>query len=197
MTDTASPQPMTDADVTASNTATAADTTSSPGGAPERPGSGGSAPEGVGAGAMAEAGGETGAGEGATGDEASPASIKQTLTDKTAEFRGQATDKVRQFAEDGKSRATGAIDDLAKMLSEAADQVDEKLGGQFGQYARSTADHVQGFSSTLNEKSIDDMVEMAREFVRKSPAAAIGIATALGFVIARLAAAGLEQRDHA
>lgn len=201
MTDTATPQPqepvaMTDADVSASDTATAADTTSSPGGSPERAGAGGSAPEGVGAGAVAEAGGETGAPEDDASD-AEPASIKQTLTDKTAELRGQAGDKVRQFAEEGKGRATGALDDLAKMLSDAADQVDEKLGGQFGQYARSTADHVQGFSTSLNEKSIDDFVDMAREFVRKSPAAAIGIATALGFVVARLAAAGLEQREQA
>lgn len=176
MTDTATPQPqdleaMTDADVSASATATAADTTSSPGGEAGRAGSDGGGAE--------------------------PASIKQTLTDKTAELRGQAGDKVRQFADDGKARATGALDDLAKMLSDAADQVDEKLGAQFGQYARSTADHVQGFSSSLGETSVDDMVELARDFVRKSPAAAIGIATALGFVVARLAAAGLEQRDHA
>ena len=186
MTDTATPQPqepvaMTDADVTASETATAADTTSSPGGETGRPGSGGSAP----------------AGGGAEGGAAEATSLKQTLTDKTAEVRGQAGEKVRQFAEDGKARASGALDELAKMLADAADQVDEKLGGQFGQYARSTADHVQGFSSSLNDKSIDDMVEVAREFVRKSPAAAIGIATALGFVVARLAAAGLDQRDHA
>lgn len=186
MTDTATPRPMTDADVSASNSATLAD----PGAT-----TGGSAPE-VGAGASAEAGGDHFAGAASTSGEET-ASIKQTLTDKTAELRGQASDTVRKFADDGKARATGALDHLAKMLSDAADQVDEKLGGQFGQYARSTADHVQGFSSSLNEKSIDEMLEMARDFVRKSPAAAIGIATALGFVVARLAAAGLEQRDRA
>lgn len=163
MTDTAAPQPMTDADVSASPNATASDLSSS---------TGGSAPNDT-------------------------TTLKQTFADKTSDLRGQATDKVRQFADDGKAKATGALDDLAKMLSDAADQVDEKLGGQFGQYARSTADHVQGFSSSLNKKSVDDLLEMGREFVRKSPAAAIGIATALGFVVARLAAAGLEQRDQA
>jgi ElaB/YqjD/DUF883 family membrane-anchored ribosome-binding protein len=176
MTDTAAPQPMTDADVSASPIATSADLSSSTG---ERTGSGGSAPEG------AAEGGTTGA------------TLKQTLTDKTSDLKGQATDKVRQFADDGKARATGALDDLARMLSDAADQVDEKLGGQFGQYARSTADHVQGFSASLNDKSVDELLEMGRDFVRRSPAAAIGIATALGFVVARLATAGLEQRDQA
>lgn len=200
MDTTDTPQPMTDADVGASDTATAADVTTSPSGGSERPGSGGSAPQGQPEPAI---GGTSAGEEGSAGMSGGPdlkgsaetASVKQTLTDKTAEFRGQAGDKVRQFAEDGKARATGALDDLAKMLADAADQVDEKLGGQFGQYARSTADHVQGFSSSLNEKSIEDIAEMGREFVRKSPAAAIGIATALGFVVARLAASGIEQRD--
>lgn len=169
MTDTATDEPrgfppMTDADVSASDAATAGEDTAARGTTSERFG----------------------------GD-----SIRQALTDRTSEIRGQVGDKVRQFADDGKTRATGALDELAKMLSDAADQVDDKLGAQFGQYARSTADQVQGFSSSLNEKSVDDMVEMARDFVRKSPAAAIGIATALGFVIARLTAAGLEQRGDA
>lgn len=184
MDTTDTPQPMTDADVTASDTANLADVSSS---------TGGSAPDG---GAEPDGEGKPDS-DGRKLDGAADPTLKQTLSDKTSELKGQAADKVRQFADDGKARATGALDDLAKMLSDAADQVDEKLGGQFGQYARTTADHVQGFSSTLNEKSLDDMLEMGREFVRKSPVAAIGIATALGFVVARLATAGFEQRDQA
>lgn len=184
------PQPMTNADVTASDTATLADVSSS---------TGGSAPDGAsqsdGSG-KPDGGGKPGEGDRKPDGAADP-TLKQTLSDKTSELKGQAGEKVRQFADDGKARATGALDDLARMLSDAADQLDEKLGGQFGQYARSTADHVQGFSSTLNDKSLDDMLEMGREFIRKSPVAAIGIATALGFVVARLATAGFEQRDQA
>lgn len=197
--DTATPpQPQTDADFAASDTARAADVTSAPGTA------GGTAPaepvppEPAIAQDEIPAEGSAGMGGGSDPEGAAPPmSIKQTLTDKTSEFRGQATDNVRQFAESGKTRATDALDDLARMLSEAADQVDEKLGGQFGQYARSTAEGVQSFSSSLGEKSLDDLMDMGREFVRKSPAAAIGVATALGFVVARLAASGLEQRDQA
>lgn len=209
------PQPMTDADVSASDFATA-DKAVTPDGSVDRPGSGGSAPAGGGtptsqsapepAIATGDLKGEGSAGMGGgpdlkTSDDkddgAQPASIKQTLTEKTGELRGQATGKARQFAEDGKARAAGALDELAKMLTDAAGQVDDKLGGQFGQYARSAADNVQGFSSLLNDKSVDDLLETARDFVRKSPAAAIGIASALGFVVARLVGAGLDQRDQA
>lgn len=174
------PVPMTDADVTASNTATAGDATSAPDGAADRAGSGGSAP----------------AGTPVEGAEQAAASVKQTVVDKVGDLRGQAGEKARRFADDGKARATGALDELAKMLADAADQVEDRLGGQFGQYARGAADNVQGFSATLNEKSVEDLIEIARDFVRKSPAAAIGIATALGFVVARLASAGLDQRDR-
>ena len=44
--------------------------------------------------------------------------------------------------------------------------------------------------------SVDEIVEGVREFVRKSPAVAIGAAAALGFVVARLFTAGLDQRGE-
>lgn len=121
----------------------------------------------------------------------------QTLKDKTSDLRGQATDKARFYAEEGKSKATGALEQLAQMLTDAAGQVDEKVGTQYGQYARTAAEKVQGFSASLGNQSIDDLADSAREFVRKSPAVAIGAAAALGFVVARLLTAGLDQRDKA
>lgn len=123
------------------------------------------------------------------------AGAKQTLAHNTARLREQAGEKARTFADDGKAKATGALTELSKLLTDAAGQVDEKLGAQYGQYARSAADRVQGFSSTLDQKSVDDLVESARELVRKSPAVAIGAAAAVGFVVARLLTAGLDQRD--
>ncbi len=130
-----------------------------------------------------------------TGEGGTLSGATQTLKDKTADLRGQATDKARLYAEDGKARASGALEQLAQMLTDAAGQVDEKVGAQYGQYARTAADKVQGFSSSLNDQSVDDIVDTARDFVRKSPAVAIGAAAALGFVVARLLTAGLDQRD--
>ncbi len=122
---------------------------------------------------------------------------KLSLKENTTKMREQAGDKARSLAEDGKARASGALEQLSQMLTEAAGNVDEKLGTQYGQYARTAADKVQGFSSTIDEKSLDDLVDTAREFVRKSPAVAIGAAAAMGFVVARLLTAGLDQRDRA
>ncbi|WEK42613.1 MAG: hypothetical protein P0Y64_14675 [Candidatus Sphingomonas colombiensis] len=121
---------------------------------------------------------------------------KQALTDNTAKFREQAGDKARGLAEDGKARATSALEQFSQLLTDAAGQVDDKLGEQYGQYARTAAEKVQGFSSHLDEHSVDELIDSARDLVRKSPGVAIGAAAAVGFVVARLLTAGLDQRDR-
>ena len=117
---------------------------------------------------------------------------RQQLKDASGKLTTQASDRARGFAEMGKERASGALDQLVQMLNDAAGQVDGKLGAQYGQYARSAADQVQGISSAVRDKDIDELLDDARAVVRKSPAVAIGAAAALGFVVARLIQAGLD-----
>jgi len=133
-------------------------------------------------------------------DEAAPGrftTVKQTLADTTSKAREQATDRALGLAEQGKARATTALTQLSEMLTDAAGQVDEKLGPQYGQYARSAAEQVSGFTASIDAKSVDDLVEDVRGFVRQSPGVAIGAAAAIGFVMARLLSSGLDQRDKA
>lgn len=141
--------------------------------------------------------------KGATGglaDEATAAAddkvsaARQALKDTTGKVRDEAADKARSFALDGKAKATGALTQLSEALNDAAAQVDEKVGSQYGQYARSAADKVSQLSSSLDAKDVDELLEDARELVRRSPAVAIGAAAALGFVVARLLTAGADQR---
>ena len=149
--------------------------------------------------ALAEASATGGATSGASdegADDGEPRTAKQLFTDGAAKLRGEAGDRARTLVDEGKLRATGALDQLSQMLNDAAGQVDEKLGGQYGQYARTAAERVQGFSSSLNDRNVDDLIDDARELVRKSPAVAIGTAAAFGFVVARLLSAGLDQRDQ-
>jgi ElaB/YqjD/DUF883 family membrane-anchored ribosome-binding protein len=127
-----------------------------------------------------------------TAGESAKPNAAQTIKDNVFKFANDAGEKAKTYAEDGKTRAGGALDELAKMLSEAAGTVDEKVGEQYGQYARSAADAVSNFSQSLQSKQIDDLVDDARDFVKKSPAVAIGTAAAIGFVLARLIKAGLD-----
>lgn len=118
--------------------------------------------------------------------------IRQQLTEARGKIGEQASDKVRGLAEMGKERAGGALDQLAQMLTDAAGQVDGKLGAQYGQYARTAAEQVQGFSASVRDKDLDELLNDAREVVRKSPAVAIGAAAAIGFVLARLIQSSLD-----
>jgi hypothetical protein len=107
-----------------------------------------------------------------------------------ATFKSQASDKARDYAGQGVTRATDALDEAAKFLQDTARTVEEKLGPQYGRYGFSAADSVSGFADQLRGKDMDELVEDLRGFVRKSPAVAIGAAVGLGFVLARLAKAG-------
>ena len=107
-----------------------------------------------------------------------------------ATLKGQASDKARDYAGQGVTRATDALDEAAKFLQDTARTVEEKLGPQYGRYGFSAADSVSSFADQLRGKDVDELVEDLRGFVRKSPAVAIGAAVGLGFVLARLAKAG-------
>ena len=113
--------------------------------------------------------------------------------DRIEELGAQGTDRARDFAQIGKDRTVGALDELVKMVGEAAGQVDEKIGSQYGDYARRAAQGLGGFTDSLRGKEVDELFDEARELVRKSPAIAIGTAAALGFVVARLVRAGVSE----
>lgn len=116
----------------------------------------------------------------------------QFAREEASKLFGQAGDKARAFADTGKERATGALDEFSTLMRDAAGSVDEKLGEQYGAYARNAAEQISGFAESLRGKQVDDLVEDARDFVKKSPAVAVGIAAGVGFVLARLLKSGLD-----
>lgn len=119
-------------------------------------------------------------------------SAARTIKDGAAKMAKEATGKARGYIEDSKTRAGGALDEVSRLMGDAADTVDERLGPQYGQYARSAAEGIAGFSENLKGKDVEELLADAQRLVRKSPAVAIGLAAALGFVVARLVKAGLE-----
>ncbi|MDB5690854.1 MAG: hypothetical protein JWL91_2730 [Sphingomonas bacterium] len=115
---------------------------------------------------------------------------RQVVSEKTAGLREQATDTVRTYALQGKEKATDALDNVIRMIDDAAAAVDDKVGPQYGDYVRQAGETLAGISSTLRDKDVDDLVDDARGVVRNSPALAIGAAAAVGFLVARIVKAG-------
>jgi ElaB/YqjD/DUF883 family membrane-anchored ribosome-binding protein len=118
--------------------------------------------------------------------------IGQNWRDEASKFAQQAGERARTLADESKARATDALSEFSKMMNDAAGSVDEKLGPDYGKYARSAADSLAGFADTLKGKEVDELLDDARELIRKSPAIAIGTAAALGFVLARLVKSGVD-----
>ena len=116
--------------------------------------------------------------------------IKTKVKADMNSFKTKAADATRATAEKGKDRATEAVGSIGKLIRDSAATIDENVGKEYGNYARSAADAVEGFASKLDAKDVDAIAEDARQFVRKSPAVAIGAAAAIGFVLARLVRSG-------
>ena len=124
------------------------------------------------------------------------ADLKDKASAKAAEFKDQYADKARGYAEQGKERASAGLDSVAKMIGDGAGQVDGALGETYGDYVRRAAGAVSDFSDTLRDKDVDELIDDARDLVRRSPAIAIGAAAAAGFVLARIIKAGSDTLEQ-
>jgi ElaB/YqjD/DUF883 family membrane-anchored ribosome-binding protein len=115
------------------------------------------------------------------------------VKDQVTSLRGQAADRVRGFADDGKGRVTGLLENVSEVINDAARSVDERLGGDYGEHAHRAANAVADFAGRIRDKSVDDILDDTRDFVRRSPAVAIGIAAVAGFALIRVIKTGLDD----
>ena len=122
--------------------------------------------------------------------------IPLETTENVGSFASKAGDKAREYAGVGKDRASGALSELSQMIEGVADTVAEKLGPQYGDYARKAASAVSGTADSLKNAEVDDLVEGTRTFVREKPMVAIGAAAAVGFLLTRLLRAGSSKTDN-
>jgi ElaB/YqjD/DUF883 family membrane-anchored ribosome-binding protein len=139
-------------------------------------------------------GGSTGS-AGSGGVSKAADSVIGQLKEQVSTLKDQAGDRARGFADDGKRQATDLLTNLAQVLQDAAASVDERLGSQYSGIGNRAADAVTSLSSRIDEKSVDDLIEDAREFVRRSPAVAIGVAALIGFAVARVARSGVAEMN--
>lgn len=108
------------------------------------------------------------------------------LGEQASAYADQAKEKALDLARQGKSQATGALSALGDTIENQAGMIDEKLGVQYGEYARGAARTIQTTAANLDDKDIQDIGADIAGFVRKSPATAIGIAAVAGFMLSRL-----------
>jgi hypothetical protein len=106
--------------------------------------------------------------------------------DDAKTYGAQAKVKGKELAGQGKDKASDAIASLGKVVSENAHEIDERFGTQYGDYARTASRSLQETAAKIDAKSVDELGEDARQFVRKSPGLAVGLAAVAGYMIARM-----------
>ena len=106
---------------------------------------------------------------------------------------GQAADKARDFVGQGVERSSEAIANVSKLIGDTASGIDERLGSEYGDYARRAADSLQRTADKLASKDPDELIDDTRDFIRKSPGVALAGAAIVGFALARLVKSGLSS----
>ena len=155
-----------------------------PAGDAERPVTGSGSPE---QGLAKPSGGSSGGGR------------SQALTDRLRssgeKIANQAGDKARGLLSQGLDRTSEALANVAKMVGDTAPGIDERLGEDYGEYARRAAGTIENVANAIAEKDPDELIDDTRNFVRNSPGVALAGAAVVGFVVARLLKSGLSKGE--
>ncbi len=116
-----------------------------------------------------------------------------TLRTGGEKLSGQAADKARGLVGQGLERGSEALANVSKLIGDTATGLDDRLGTQYGDYARKAASTIEDTANKLASKDADELIEDTRGFVRKSPGIALAGAAVVGFALVRLVKSGLDQ----
>lgn len=150
---------------------------------------------------------ETGGGEASTGTGSSRSGTRSSRSsggnmvmskirsggDKLSE---QAAGKARDFLGQGIERSAEAIANVGKLVGDTASGLDDRLGEDYGNYARRAAETLESTANRLASKDPDELIDDTREFIRKSPGIALAGAAIVGFALARLVKSGLSSDEE-
>jgi hypothetical protein len=107
----------------------------------------------------------------------------------------QAADKARGFVGQGIDRSAEAIANVSKLVGDTASGLDERLGEEYGDYARRAAEALESTANRRASKDPDVLIDDARVCMRKSPGGPLAGAAIVGFALARLIKSGLSMGD--
>ena len=161
-----------------------------PSGNAERSVTGSGSPEG------GLAGGSGGPGRGGGSARGTAQGIADRIRSGREQIASQAGDKARGLVSQGLERTSEALANVARMVGDTAPGIDERLGEDYGGYARRATGAIENVANTIAEKDPDELIEDTRNFVRNSPGIALAGAAVVGFVVARLVKSGLARDDQ-
>jgi hypothetical protein len=109
--------------------------------------------------------------------------------------KDEVTNRARGFVGEGLKSGSATLGNIAGIIEETVEQIGERLGPQYGDYAKTASQTIQRYASTLESKDPEELVDDARDLIRKSPAVVITGAAILGFGLVRLLKAGMPEES--
>jgi hypothetical protein len=115
--------------------------------------------------------------------------IKDDMKSATAEMAGAAKGK----AEAGKEQAANKLSDLSDVIDQVADSIceNDKLG--LASFVRTASDQLSSLASKLQERSMDELAEEAKDLARRRPTAFMLGSVAVGFGLSRFVKASTHH----
>lgn len=120
---------------------------------------------------------------------------EQRLKDSAKQLGEQARDEGKQRVEEARGTAAGKVDTLADSVKAAASQLSENDIGHLSEYVSDLAENMSRLSTSLREKSGDEMLRDVTRLARENPALFITGSLAIGFGLSRFARAS-GRHDH-
>lgn len=116
---------------------------------------------------------------------------KDIMIETTSVAKDQAMRAAAQVGEQAKTTVDSRMSDVAQELGSVADAVRQtsyEIGGEsqtVAQYGERIAEQLDGISSYLNEKGVEDVLTDLQDFARRQPAVFLGGAFILGMAVGR------------
>jgi hypothetical protein len=155
---------------------------------------------GGGIGSSAAGGGSTTGsdGTGNSGDDggssdSSNGGIRGIVSNVSTKAKDEATNRARSFVGEGLKSGSATLGNIAGIIEDTIEQIGERLGPQYADYARTASSTINRYASTLDSKDPDELVDDVRDLIRKSPGVAVTGAAIIGFGLVRLLKAGIPE----
>ena len=123
--------------------------------------------------------------------------VADQVQERASDLADQAKEQVNSRLTDQIDRASTGLHSLADAVFAVERQLHDQNQPQMARLAHQAGQRVQRMSLTLAGKDLDDLVDQAEDFARRSPAAFIGAAFGLGFLATRfLKSSGRRERQE-
>ncbi|MCL6730416.1 hypothetical protein [Sphingomonas hankyongi] len=132
----------------------------------------------------------------ASAGSSSGTALADRLRSGREQLSSQAGERARGLVTQGLERTSEALANVSRMVGDTADGIEERLGAEYGDYARRAAGAIENVANTIAEKDPDELIEDTRNFIRNSPGIALAGAAVVGFVVARLVKSGLGSDNE-